>query len=125
MGKKSASFINLVYAVLSFGYYMIQNGIVVIPGTLENDGIVKNFTKEFLSVFRIIGVVLALIGIGIVIYDYLAQKKLQKTGRIGCLIALCVDCFTAFALLAMSMVPITCLLGVVASVIMLLPEKNQ
>lgn len=124
MKKNLCIVINILYTIVCFFVFLIQNGLLILPGTTEVTNYAKRFTESFQSKFEVLGIVVGVAGIGVMIYDFLIQKELQKINKSGCILALCVTCFSALCLLVRGLAPITCLLGLVASILMIIPVKE-
>lgn len=124
MKKKICAFLNLIYSIICFLMFLIQNGDLIIPGTTEVRGASKQFTDRFLEIFEGINIGVALIGIGIVLFDFLVQKELKAVNKVGCMIGLFAGCFTVVCILGVGSIPITCVLGLLACVLILIKKRD-
>lgn len=123
MKRKVCSVLNLMYSLLCLVAFLIQNGCIILPGTTKYNGISEKFKDSFVVSFRFFLIVMAIIGIGLVIFDFLVQKELSSINKVGCIMGLCVVCFTIACIFAIGAVPITSVAGIIASVFMLI-RKN-
>lgn len=124
MNKKLCAIINFLYAAAAFFYFMLQNGYIILPGTTENDGLYMDFTKDFRQTMEILAIVLFVLGIGVVVYDFILQKKSSGINKAGLIMALIVNAFSAVCLIVLGNAPVTCVIGVVAAVLILLPGQK-
>lgn len=125
MKKTSNAIMNLLYSVASLIYFLMQNGIIVFPGTTEKNGYKTVFTEGYLTFMTVASIVLAAVGIVVIVYDFLLQKKCARLTKAGLIIAICASAFTAACLLILGNAPITCVLGIVAAVLIFIPGKQE
>jgi len=115
---------NIFYAIVCFLFFMIQNGQIVLPGTTEEVNFMVRYTDTFQSQLELYAFVVAVAGIGVIVFDFFVQKELIKINKTGCILALCIAVFSTVFLLVRGMAPITCLLGVVFGLLMIIPIKE-
>lgn len=116
--------INLFYSLISLFYFLLQNGDIIIPGTTETDNYVQKYTESFTNVLQISGIIIGVLGIGVLVYNFIMQKRYSGITKVGMIIALCVCAFTSVCIFIVGSIPITCILGILASVLIFIPNKR-
>ena len=124
MKKIICAVVNIVYSIICFLFFMVQNGQIVLSGTTEEVNFMVRYTDAFQAQLKICALVAAVIGIGVIVFDFIVQKELIKINKTGCILALCIATFSALCLLVRGMIPITCVLGAVFGLIMMIPVKE-
>lgn len=106
---------NAVFGVLSLVYFLIQIDTIRIPGAVENG----RYTENFQTVFMVLQVVLAVLGFALAVYNVKKSKEYEKVAKVGCNIStVCVVANSCFLLINGKM-SIFCILGLVASVLII------
>lgn len=124
MKKIVNGIINLIYSLVSFLYFLLQNGTIIIPNTTEMNGYILSYTKSFEKIMSISGIVLAVVGIGIIVFDFILQKNYAGMVKAGLIASLCICIFTVMCILFVGKVPVTSALGIVAALMIVLPSKR-
>lgn len=124
MNKKLNAAVNFLYVAATFFYFLLQNGYVVLPGTTDTSGLYTSFTEGFKETLEVLAIVMCVLGIGVVVYDFILQKKSTGVNKVGLIMALVVNAFSAVCFIILGNAPITCVIGVVAVVLILLPGQE-
>lgn len=118
--KKGKGFLNILFSLISVPYFLVQNGYLVFPGTIEYGSFSPEFRK-YMIVWQIIVIVS---GIGIVIINFRDVNQysgLAKWGRIFAIVGAVSDC--VFLLLAGKMA-VFCALSLAGAVMMLMSKEE-
>lgn len=124
MKKTSNAIMNLLYSAASLLYFLMQNGIIIFPGTTEKNGYKTVFTDGYLTFMAVASIILAAVGVAVIVYDFLLQKKCGGLTKAGLIASICVSTFTVVCLLILGNAPVTCVLGIVAAVLILTPGRR-
>ncbi len=106
---------NVVFGVVSLVYFLIQIDTIRIPGSVENG----RYTECFQTVLMVLQVVLAVLGFALAVYNTKKSKEYEKVAKVGCHIStICAVANSCFLLINGKM-SIFCILGLVASALMI------
>lgn len=115
MKKFANGICNVVFGVLSLVYFLIQIDTIRIPGTVENG----RYTESFQTVFTAFQIVLALLGLALAVYNVKKSKEYEKVAKWGCNISTVCAVANSCFLLVNGKMSIFCILGLVASVLLI------
>lgn len=110
---------NIVYGLISLLYYLLCDGTIRINGTISTEGIIHRFTDEYIKFLDIAGIVIAVIGVGLLVYNWLKSKYYKRVGKVASIIATCSVAFSLACYLIFAQMPITCVCTIIAGILML------
>lgn len=106
---------NAVFGGFSLMYFLIQIDTIRIPGSVEHG----RYTESFQTVLMVIQVVLAVFGFALAVYNVKKSKEYEKVAKVGCNISMVCAVANSCFLLINGKMSIFCILGLVASVLII------
>lgn len=124
-GEKMSSMVkaicNGIYGAFALFYFLLQNGVISFPGTVEYGG----FTADFKKVLFVLQMILLVLGIVVTVIDYLKvndAKGIGKAGRIMGIIAAVSNCVF---ILGAAKVSIFCVGNIIGAVMIGIGIKGE
>lgn len=120
MKKTLCGILNGVYGILCLIYFLVQNGDIVFPGTIENGW----FTQEFSAVLKICRIVIVILGIMLVVYDFRVVNDAETVCKRGIIISLVCALADCMFILVSAQMSIFCIGNIIGAVVILVSKDG-
>lgn len=111
---------NLIFGILSTLYFLICNGDIMIPGTVENG----RFTGTFETILQLCMIILIILAGAMCGYNLKISKKLGGISKVGNYISMVCEANCLVFLLIIGRVSIFCFLNILGAILMFFPSKE-
>lgn len=112
--------VNLIFGILSTLYFLIYNGDIMIPGTVENG----SFTGTFETILQVCIIVLIVLAGALCVYNLKMSKKLGGISKVGNYISMVCEAACLVFLLMVGRVSIFCVFNILGAILIFIPSKE-
>ena len=112
---------NGIYGIFALFYFLLQNGVVSFPGTIEYGA----FTPDFKKVLFALQMVLVILGIVIIVIDYLKVNDAKGIGKAGRIIGIIAAVSNCVFILGVAKVSIFCVGNIIGAIMIGLGIKGE
>ena len=112
---------NGIYGVFALFYFLLQNGVISFPGTIEYG----DFTTDFKKVLFALQMVLMMLGIVITVMDYLKVNDAKGIGKVGRIMGIIAAVSNCVFILGVAKVSIFCVGNIIGAVMIGIGIKGE
>lgn len=121
MSSLVKAIVNGIYGVFALFYFLLQNGVISFPGTIEYG----NFTADFKKVLFALQMVLLVLGIAVTVIDYLKVNDAKGIGKAGRIIGIVAAVSNCVFILGVAKVSIFCVGNIIGAVMIGIGIKGE